>query len=868
MTTPSTQPAPYIGIDFGTSKSTMAWYNPKTGQAEVIRNAEGEEKTPSLVYFGDGKDILVGRAAEYRLEDDEGRWRVVKSVKRHLARQALIALPGGKRIRPVEVATAIFGKLRYDAEHYKFDNVPVRRVAVTVPAAFTGEERKSIKEAAADAGFEEVELVEEPVAAALTYAHVGLKASQRILVYDLGAGTFDLAVIARQGDGSWHLALPARGDRQRGGDDFDEALYAMCDDLARRQLGRPISLSGTLDLRFLRQCRIRKENLSFQTETTFSSLLESESGPVTFKHKLRREELEERIRESIEVTVRMTESILRDASANGHLVDTVVLIGGSSRVPLVQNLLDETLAVKPTRFDQMDVAVALGAAYYAKRIWRPDPVDEYRQAVEVAWHDRQITREEAQRLPAFAWSLDLLEEDAARVEREVIGESIEEIARRISSRDEYTAAVRRAWAQHKLTPLEVERLSELAGQLKIEATLAGRIERDVMGSAKEEILRFQNEANRKQYIEAVQAAGAGGRLMQADADRLSALATQLGLDTVQAASIEKGMLGDTKEEVVRRLAAESSYDAALRQTQPGKMSGSEVKKLLALAGQLGLTPEQVQRIERGAIGRSKEQAHTDRVQADLSSYRQALRRAWADGRISRRDLRELAAAANGLDPSKAQLTEAEHTVLGNTKEVIYERTRPMLRGTQAALDQIGTQFVQNCVTGAGNVMRHMGWTGKLQADFNQCAAGYAQAVQNAVGQEANRYFQGFVVPPFSPKAAGKVAAVRKKGKAGALGRWLGALSGIAGMAAVYSSGALWSQRGETLAAITVGAMIVSAIIVSWLFRRIRRIFPQEHDKAATLKVVEETASKLQPVLKVEAEAYITRVNDLLDKADT
>ncbi len=160
--------SPFLGIDFGTSKSTMAWFNPRTGQAEIIKNAEGEEKTPSVVYFGpDG--VLVGTPAENRLEDEEERRRVVVSVKRFIAGSMQIALPGRRPITPLDVAVEILSKLTRDAEtgHFKQS---VERVVLTCPAAFSEAERDVLADAAIRSGFHTVQLLEEPVAAALAYA--------------------------------------------------------------------------------------------------------------------------------------------------------------------------------------------------------------------------------------------------------------------------------------------------------------------------------------------------------------------------------------------------------------------------------------------------------------------------------------------------------------------------------------------------------------------------------------------------------------------------------------------------------------------------------------------------------------------------
>ena len=429
---------PFIGIDFGTSKSSMAWFNPKTGQAEIIKNAEGEDKTPSVAYFGEHK-ILVGKPAEYMLEDEVERKRVVISAKRELVPDVPIVLPD-RRVKAVEVAAEILRKLRIDAEEGHFHQ-EVHRAVITCPAAFDLPQRDKIVEAGRLAGFTEIKLLEEPTAAALAYAQAGLRVGNHVLVYDLGAGTFDLAVVARGDDGSFRLALEPKGIARCGGDDFDRVLYDHCDELARQTLGRPISLTGELDLYFLRECRDRKESLSAQESCMFSSLLPSEQGVTRFRHAIERATFEALIDSHIEATVRLTKAILDEAAAWGYTVDTVVLIGGSSRVPLALRLLTETLPVAPRKSQIQDVAVALGAAHYGHNLWdtvTPEPPapapfvspsERYYKAVESVWTHKQLDRAAAAHLAAFARELQISAEAAAAIERSILGDAKEAILR-------------------------------------------------------------------------------------------------------------------------------------------------------------------------------------------------------------------------------------------------------------------------------------------------------------------------------------------------------------------------------------------------------------------------------------------------------
>lgn len=356
---------PFLGIDFGTSKSTTAWFNPRAGQAEVIKNAEGEDKTPSVAYFGHDS-VLVGTPAENMLEDEEERARVFVGIKRNLAKRMRLALPDLRTVTPLEVVSEVLKKLKQDAEAGHFKE-PVERAVLTCPAAFTEAERKTLAEAAARAGFHTVVLLEEPVAAALAYTRAGLKVEGHVLIYDLGGGTFDLAVLAREDDG-FRLAFPPKGLRNCGGDDFDRAIYDHCDELARSTLNRTISGDEQTDLQFLRLCRQRKESLTSRERSEFSSFL---PGGVRFKYTLDRATFEGLIARHVQETVRLTRAAVEEARDQGYPVGTVVLIGGASRVPLVRQLLakDASLPAEPDRWQQQDVAVALGAAYHGQALW-------------------------------------------------------------------------------------------------------------------------------------------------------------------------------------------------------------------------------------------------------------------------------------------------------------------------------------------------------------------------------------------------------------------------------------------------------------------------------------------------------------------
>jgi actin-like ATPase involved in cell morphogenesis len=374
---------PFIGIDFGTTNSSMAWFNPKTNQAEVIKNSEGEDKTPSLVYFGRDR-MLVGKAVEELLEEvadddnDERRKetmaRTITSIKRNLISPPVIPIPGSRDVRPVEAAAAIIHKLKLDAEEGQFYN-EINRAVITYPARFDATERKKIKEAATLAGLE-VQLLREPEAAALAYMQTGQQVGKSILVYDLGGGTFDLVVVVREPDNTFRVAVEPGGDSRCGGDDFDQILYDYWNEQVKKELGKSVSLNETLvNRQFLRECRLRKENLSRKEECAFSSRLPT--GEF-FKPKITRAVFEQLIGERIDSTIRKASQMAQEAAAKGHAVDTIVLIGGSSYIPLVQSRLQAALGITARKWQHRDVAVALGAAYYAHQLWDTTPKPQAR----------------------------------------------------------------------------------------------------------------------------------------------------------------------------------------------------------------------------------------------------------------------------------------------------------------------------------------------------------------------------------------------------------------------------------------------------------------------------------------------------------
>ena len=357
----------FIGIDFGTCNSSAAWFNPRTGQAESLLSAEGDDKTPSVVYFGPGETV-VGRHADERLLSPKDWKRVVSAVKRDLAKLRTWVV-GDRHVAPLDAATVILEKIKRDAEDGHF-HAPVMRAVITCPAVFDEAEKDKLREAAKRAGFRNVELLEEPVAAAVAYVEAGIKVGRYVLVYDLGGGTFDLALLTREeGDDAFRLAMEPRGEKI-GGEDFDKAIYDFFDAGILKTTKQPISPDG-LDRRLLRQCRTLKESLTASKQPPPLSWDLPSIGPV--KLRLNQATFESLVENLVDQTVRLTRSIQEDAAARGYQLDSVILIGGSSRIPCIERCLHEELQVEPRKWQKQDVAVALGAAYHAQRLWGERP---------------------------------------------------------------------------------------------------------------------------------------------------------------------------------------------------------------------------------------------------------------------------------------------------------------------------------------------------------------------------------------------------------------------------------------------------------------------------------------------------------------
>ena len=365
-----------IGIDFGTTNSSASWINPQTHQPEVIVfNETGSSKIPSVVYFPSDGDPIVGLAPFQQLENlsafsDDARNMIqrstITSIKRKLKRNGMYLL-NGRSFTHLDVVSLILKKIKEEsAASCPFEDA-IDSVVLTHPVIFEEWKKELLRNAALQAGFNSVVLLEEPVSAAIGYINTNkLKDVKGLLVYDFGGGTFDVAYVKIEDDGRYRIPLMPRGDDQCGGDDIDLILYNKWDSLARQTYNRSISpVTGEVDISFLSRCRKNKELLSRVESSSFSELLPVQGNAQQLQRlqmKITRQQLNEMISPVVDKTIRKTHDLLDDIKEAQLPLDAAILIGGSSRIPMVTDRLRQLLGDVPINTTgKVDVAVALGA---------------------------------------------------------------------------------------------------------------------------------------------------------------------------------------------------------------------------------------------------------------------------------------------------------------------------------------------------------------------------------------------------------------------------------------------------------------------------------------------------------------------------
>src|SRR5487761_1380461 len=350
--------AKVVGIDLGTTNSVVAVM--EGSQPTVIPNAEGNRTTPSVVAFTKTGERLVGQLAKRQAVTNPDR--TISSIKRYMGTDHAVKIDG-KDYTPQEISAMILQKLVNDASNYLGERVT--KAVITVPAYFNDAQRQATKDAGKIAGLEVLRIINEPTAAALAYG-LDKKTNETVLVFDLGGGTFDISILDI-GDGVIEVRATA-GDTHLGGDDFDRRIVDFLADEFKRDNGIDLRADPQALQRLFEAAEKAKVELSSVTQTTISLpfITADASGPKHLNTTLMRSTFEQITADLIERTVQPVRQALSDAKLTDSDIDEVILVGGSTRIPAVQNLVRRLTGGKdPNMTVNPDEVVALGAAVQA-----------------------------------------------------------------------------------------------------------------------------------------------------------------------------------------------------------------------------------------------------------------------------------------------------------------------------------------------------------------------------------------------------------------------------------------------------------------------------------------------------------------------
>ena len=352
-----------VGIDLGTTNSAIAVL--EGGEPTIIPNAEGGRTTPSVVAFSKSGEILVGEIAKRQAVTNVDR--TISSVKRHMGTDWSVSIDG-KKYTAQEISARILAKLKADAEAYLGE--PVTNAVITVPAYFNDAERQATKEAGTIAGLTVDRIVNEPTAAALAYGLDKGKEDELILVFDLGGGTFDVSLleVGKDDDGFSTIQVRAtNGDNRLGGDDWDARIVDWLVKQVKSKDGVDLSKDKIAMQRLKDAAEQAKKELSSATSTNINLqyLSMSESGPIHLDEKLTRSNFQEMTADLLERTKIPFHNVIKDAGVKVSDIDHVVLVGGSTRMPAVTEVVRELTGKEPNKGVNPDEVVAIGAALQA-----------------------------------------------------------------------------------------------------------------------------------------------------------------------------------------------------------------------------------------------------------------------------------------------------------------------------------------------------------------------------------------------------------------------------------------------------------------------------------------------------------------------
>ncbi|MCI9015681.1 MAG: molecular chaperone DnaK [Clostridia bacterium] len=347
-----------IGIDLGTTNSCVSVM--EGGEAVVIPNAEGNRTTPSVVAFSKNGERLVGQIAKRQAVTNPEN--TVISIKRHMGTDKKVKIEADE-FTPQEISAMILQKLKSDAENYL--GTQVTQAVITVPAYFSDSQRQATKDAGKIAGLEVLRIINEPTAASLAYGMDKENTDQKIMVYDLGGGTFDVSILDI-GDGVFEV-LATSGNNKLGGDDFDEKIIDYLVDEFKKSQGVDLKSDKMAMQRLKEAAEKAKIELSGvqQTNINLPFITADATGPKHMDITLTRSKFEELIRELVESTSGPVTQALKDAGIQASDLHKVLLVGGSTRVPAVQELVKRITGKEPDKGINPDECVAIGAAIQA-----------------------------------------------------------------------------------------------------------------------------------------------------------------------------------------------------------------------------------------------------------------------------------------------------------------------------------------------------------------------------------------------------------------------------------------------------------------------------------------------------------------------
>ena len=342
-----------IGIDLGTTNSCVSVFD--GGEAKVISNPEGLRTTPSVVAFKNG-DIIVGQKAKNQIVTNKD---TISSIKRKMGTSDKVHA-NDKDYTPEEVSAMILGDLKKTAEEYLGEKVT--KAVITVPAYFNDSQRQATKNAGKIAGLEVERIINEPTAAALAYGLDKQDKTQTVLVYDLGGGTFDVSIL-EIGDGVFEVKATS-GNNKLGGDDFDERIMEWMVQEFKKESGVDLSSDKMAMQRVRDAAEKAKKDLSgmSSTEISLPFISQGEEGPIHLNMNLTKAKFEDLIRDLVESTLEPVRKSMKDAKLSNSDIDKVLLVGGSTRVPCVQEIVKKELGKEPSKEVNPDEVVAMGAA--------------------------------------------------------------------------------------------------------------------------------------------------------------------------------------------------------------------------------------------------------------------------------------------------------------------------------------------------------------------------------------------------------------------------------------------------------------------------------------------------------------------------